>query len=234
MGRVTPGLWRTPGERAPVWPGRNWPLGATWSEESTNFAVYAPAGDRRVRVHSSTRTATRCSTASPSRRWASGTARCPESGPAPATASGSTGPGTPSRGCASTPHKLLLDPFARAVSGEVALHPAIYGFDADDPTVTHETDSAPYVPRSVVVGRRASTGATTGRCAPLARQRDLRDARQGHDGAARPGAGGAARHVRRARDARRDRVPQGPRRHRRRAAADPPVRLRAGRCSSAG
>ncbi|WP_408896086.1 glycogen debranching protein GlgX [Nocardioides sp. R1-1] len=40
---MTPGLWRTLGERAPVWPGRNWPLGATWSPESTNFAVFAPA-----------------------------------------------------------------------------------------------------------------------------------------------------------------------------------------------
>ena len=25
-----------------MWPGRNWPLGATWSPESTNFAVHAP------------------------------------------------------------------------------------------------------------------------------------------------------------------------------------------------
>ncbi|KRB77448.1 glycogen debranching protein [Nocardioides sp. Root190] len=39
---MTPGLWRSLGERAEVWPGRNWPLGATWSAESTNFAVYAP------------------------------------------------------------------------------------------------------------------------------------------------------------------------------------------------
>ena len=27
---------------APVWPGRHDPLGATWSAESTNFAVFAP------------------------------------------------------------------------------------------------------------------------------------------------------------------------------------------------
>ncbi|TNM41157.1 glycogen debranching protein GlgX [Nocardioides albidus] len=40
---MTPGLWRNLGEQAPVWPGRNWPLGATWSPESTNFAVYSPA-----------------------------------------------------------------------------------------------------------------------------------------------------------------------------------------------
>ena len=40
--QVTPSLWRNLGDRAPVWPGRNWPLGATWSPSSTNFAVHAP------------------------------------------------------------------------------------------------------------------------------------------------------------------------------------------------
>ncbi|GEB15761.1 glycogen operon protein [Pimelobacter simplex] len=42
MDQVSPVLWRSLGERAPVWPGRNWPLGATWSPESTNFAVHSP------------------------------------------------------------------------------------------------------------------------------------------------------------------------------------------------
>src|SRR3954470_10399047 len=39
---VTPGIWTHLGQRARVWPGRNWPLGATWSPDSTNFAVYSP------------------------------------------------------------------------------------------------------------------------------------------------------------------------------------------------
>src|ERR1700709_990286 len=43
MDRVPPGLWRTREETAPIWPGQNWPLGSTWSQESTNFAVWAPA-----------------------------------------------------------------------------------------------------------------------------------------------------------------------------------------------
>src|SRR3954454_5293525 len=42
MARVTPGLWRNRGERATVWPGRHLPLGSTWTEEATNFAVHAP------------------------------------------------------------------------------------------------------------------------------------------------------------------------------------------------
>ena len=42
MPGVTPGMWEHHDETTEVWPGRNWPLGATWSSESTNFAVYAP------------------------------------------------------------------------------------------------------------------------------------------------------------------------------------------------
>src|SRR3954468_493281 len=46
MSRVTPGTWSRPGESAPVWPGRTWPLGADWGEEATNFAVRAPEATR--------------------------------------------------------------------------------------------------------------------------------------------------------------------------------------------
>ncbi|MCY7397146.1 MAG: glycogen debranching protein GlgX, partial [Nocardioides sp.] len=47
--------------------------------------------------------------------------------------------------------KLLLDPYARAVSGELTYDPAIFGYDPADPTRPSAADSAPYVPRSVVV-----------------------------------------------------------------------------------
>jgi isoamylase len=52
------------------------------------------------------------------------------------------GPWDPGAGLRCNAAKLLLDPYARAVSGGVEWHPAV---DGDDPT-----DSAPYVPRSVV------------------------------------------------------------------------------------
>ena len=37
--------WTRLGERSEVWPGQNWPMGATWSPESTNFAVHAPRAE---------------------------------------------------------------------------------------------------------------------------------------------------------------------------------------------
>jgi glycogen operon protein len=52
------------------------------------------------------------------------------------------GPWDPAAGSRCNAAKLLLDPYARAVTGGVSWHPALRG---DDPT-----DSAAYVPRSVV------------------------------------------------------------------------------------
>jgi glycogen debranching enzyme GlgX len=150
MGRVTPGLWRNRGDLAPVWPGRNYPLGATWSEESTNFAVHAPRAtaawvcvfddeDREV-PHRLT-------------EQALGIWHGAIPGIAPGTRYGYrvAGPWEPAEGLRFNPDKLLLDPFAQAVSGELTVHPAIFGHEESDPTRRNDQDSAPYVPKSVVV-----------------------------------------------------------------------------------
>jgi isoamylase len=48
--------------------------------------------------------------------------------------------------------KLLLDPYARAVDGKLTYDPAIYGHDVSaGPDVRDDRDSAPFVPKSVVV-----------------------------------------------------------------------------------
>ena len=60
------------------------------------------------------------------------------------------GPWDPSSGARCNPAKLLLDPYARAVAGEVRWDPAVFGHVADDPNRADDTDSAPYVPRSVL------------------------------------------------------------------------------------
>ena len=49
------------------------------------------------------------------------------------------------------PHKLLIDPYAGSIAGEVSWDPAVFGFRPDHPDVVDRTDSAPFVPRSVVV-----------------------------------------------------------------------------------
>jgi len=61
------------------------------------------------------------------------------------------GPWDPPSGARCNPAKLLLDPYARAVAGEVRWDPAVYGHAPDDPDRADGSDSAPYVPRSVLV-----------------------------------------------------------------------------------
>ncbi len=64
------------------------------------------------------------------------------------------GPYKPEEGKRFNPHKLLLDPYARKVIGELIWHKAIFGYDLDSPEADlsfSTLDSAPYVPKSVVV-----------------------------------------------------------------------------------
>lgn len=64
------------------------------------------------------------------------------------------GPYKPAEGKRFNPHKLLLDPYARKVIGELIWHKAIFGYDLDSPEADlsfSTLDSAPYVPKSVVV-----------------------------------------------------------------------------------
>ena len=64
------------------------------------------------------------------------------------------GPYEPSAGHRFNPHKLLLDPYARAHTGELSWNPACFGYtmgaEGDDLSFD-QRDSAPFVPKCVVV-----------------------------------------------------------------------------------
>ncbi len=61
------------------------------------------------------------------------------------------GPWDPEHGHRFNPAKLLLDPYTRAVTGEVVPGPALLSHDEADPTGRSTLDSAAAMPRSVVV-----------------------------------------------------------------------------------
>lgn len=61
------------------------------------------------------------------------------------------GPWDPAAGRRCNPAKLLLDPYARLIAGQVASNDAVLGHSLDDPSAPSEVDSAPYVMRSVVI-----------------------------------------------------------------------------------
>ncbi|UMG92986.1 hypothetical protein [Nocardioides sp. TF02-7] len=229
---MSAGLWRSLGERAAVWPGRNWPLGATWTPESTNFAVHAPqATDVWLCVFDEEGGEQRHLLTEQSLGIWHGALP----GIAPGTRYGCrvAGPWDPARGLRFNPQKLLLDPYGLAVSGDVAAGPEVLGYDVADPTQPSPLDSAGSTARSVVVDPAFDWEGDTPDAASVARHRHLRAARQGLHRAPRPDPRGAPRHVRRPRAPRRDRLPHRPRRDRRRAAPPSTSSSPSPRCSSA-
>src|SRR4051812_2792639 len=62
------------------------------------------------------------------------------------------GPYKPEEGHRFNPNKLLLDPYARATIGELKWDPAVFGYKmGEEDTTFDERDSAPFMPKSVVV-----------------------------------------------------------------------------------
>ena len=133
-----------------VWPGRPHPLGATWDGEGTNFALFSASAEAvdlclidddgsetRIPLEEST-----------FHVWHG---YLPQVGPGQRYGYRVDGPSTRPRGLRFNPSKLLLDPYARAIEGDFVLDDAVLGSaPGKDRTQTHR-DSAPYVPRSVVV-----------------------------------------------------------------------------------
>jgi isoamylase len=60
------------------------------------------------------------------------------------------GPYDPSQGWRCNAHKLLLDPYAKAVSGGIRWDPAMYAYNFGDPGSFNTDDSAPFMTKGVV------------------------------------------------------------------------------------
>ncbi|WP_037261961.1 glycogen debranching protein GlgX [Roseivivax halodurans] len=135
-------------------PGRATPLGATFDGAGVNFAVFS-------------QNATRLSLCLFSDDGATETARIPLperdgdvwhgylSGVRPGQLYGyrAEGPYAPEEGHRFNPHKLLIDPYAKRLTGHLIWHDSVYGYTVGDPEAdpSFDTrDSAPYVPKCVV------------------------------------------------------------------------------------
>ncbi|HXE58832.1 MAG TPA: glycogen debranching protein GlgX [Gemmatimonadales bacterium] len=136
-----------------IWPGRPYPLGATFDGEGTNFALFSEnatavelslfdAEEREIqRVRFRERTAG---------IWH---AYLPEVRPGQLYGYRVHGPYAPERGHRFNPAKLLLDPYARAVNRPVRWNEALYDYrrGAGDAPEPDDRDSAPGMPKCVVV-----------------------------------------------------------------------------------
>jgi len=139
-----------------VWPGKPYPLGATWDGSGVNFALfsehatgvdlclYKGAGGKyeRARIAMTEHT---------DQVW-----HCYLPHARPGTLYGYRvhGPYEPKKGHRFNPSKLLLDPYARAIDGTIHWDEANFGYVLGHPNAdlsTNTRNSAPYMPKCVVV-----------------------------------------------------------------------------------
>ena len=142
---------KTPAAAAPdiTWPGKPYPLGATYDGAGTNFALFSSVAEhvylclfddsgaeRRVEL-----------TEKDADVWH---AYLPYVGPGQHYGYRIDGPYEPASGQRCDVSKLLLDPYAKAISGQVTPSASLYSYSFDDPDKRNTDDSAPVTMRSVV------------------------------------------------------------------------------------
>jgi glycogen operon protein len=127
-----------------VWPGAPSPLGATWDGEGTNFAIFsehatsvelclfaspdAPTESERIGLSERTGHIWHC--------------YLPDARPGLAYGYRVYGPHAPELGHRFNPAKLLIDPYAKTIGGSIRWNDAL---------VLESVDSAPGMPKSIVV-----------------------------------------------------------------------------------
>ena len=136
-----------------LWPGEPSPLGARWDREGTNFALFSEnatgvelclfdeRGEQTILPLSEV-------TASVWHGYVPGVA------PGQRYGFRVHGPFAPGAGHRFDPSKLLLDPYAKAIEGDVRWSPETFSYPFDDPQadlVLRSADDAGGVPKSIVV-----------------------------------------------------------------------------------
>ena len=138
-----------------VWPGKPYPLGATWDGEGVNFSlfsehaqrvdlcIFTPEGRRELQ-----RIAMKWQT---DQIW-----HCylPEARPGLLYGYRVHGPDEPLQGHRFNPHKLLLDPYAKDILGPPRWNDALFGYHIGHPNAdlaTDHRDSAAAMPKCQVI-----------------------------------------------------------------------------------
>ena len=140
-----------------TWPGAAYPLGATWDGWGTNFAVFSEvadgvelclfAGDGSEA--DTARTETRLQmTEADGFVWH---AYLPGVGPGQRYGYRVHGPYDPGAGLRCDPSKLLLDPYAKAVHGQLTWGESLFSYQFADSRTRNLADSAASMPKNVVI-----------------------------------------------------------------------------------
>jgi isoamylase len=130
------------------------PLGAHWDGNGTNFALFS-ANATKVEVclfdESGERELSRIELPEYTDEVFHG--YLPDVGPGTFYGYRVHGPYDPKNGHRFNPNKLLLDPYARAHAGSLKWDPAVFGYkmETGDDLTFDERDSAPFMPKCVIV-----------------------------------------------------------------------------------
>src|SRR5918993_589062 len=117
-----------------VWPGRPYPRGATWDGEGVNFSLFSQHAEKVELCLFDARGRREVQrivlTEHTDQEW-----HCylPEARPGLLYGYRVYGPYRPEQGHRFNPHKLLLDPYAKALHGALDWNGPVRGFDRDSP-----------------------------------------------------------------------------------------------------
>ncbi|MFW3384368.1 UNVERIFIED_CONTAM: glycogen debranching protein GlgX [Kocuria sp. CPCC 205274] len=133
-----------------VWPGQPYPLGATFDGTGTNFALFSEGAEKvELCLFDELGTETRIDVAAQdSYVW-----HCylPTVQPGQRYGYRVHGPWNPAEGQRFNSAKLLLDPYAKAVSGQIDWDQALFSYDFGAEDSFNDEDSAPHMMMGVVI-----------------------------------------------------------------------------------
>ncbi len=140
----------------PLWPGKPYPLGSYWNGKGTNFALFSENATRvELCLFDERNRETRLELKEVNKFIWHG--YLPDIGPGQRYGFRVHGPFAPHEGHRFNPNKLLIDPYAKALDGDVRFGKRIFGYrwnQPEDDLAFSESNSAPLMPKAVVIDPR--------------------------------------------------------------------------------
>ena len=133
-----------------IWPGQSYPLGATYDGIGTNFSLFSESAER-VELCLFDDDGKERRVDLPEMDGFCWHGYLPNIEPGQRYGFRVHGPSTPELGQWCNPSKLLLDPYAKAIEGQIEWHEAVFPYRFDNPLGSrNNADSASFVPKSIV------------------------------------------------------------------------------------
>jgi isoamylase len=133
-----------------LWPGKAYPLGATYDGAGTNFAVFSEVAERvELCLFDDDGIETRITL--PEVDYFVWHGYIPGIEPGQRYGYRVHGPHEPEAGLRCNPNKLLVDPYSKAIDGTFDWNQSLFSYNFGDPDSRNDDDSASSVPKSVVI-----------------------------------------------------------------------------------